>query len=438
MNEFLPIKDKKIGILGAGQSGIAAAKLAYKLGANVFVSDINKKNKINFKEKIQAEFGCHSNKILDSDFIIKSPGISRKSKIMKEILDSSMPIVSELEFASWFTESFIIALTGTNGKTTTVELINKILNEYGLKTFLGGNIGIPFSANVLEEICNKNNKQNNYHILEVSSFQLEDIKYFKPNIAVILNIKPDHLDRYDSFSDYYDTKLNIIKNQDQDCYIVINKYIDINQKYNSHVINFFISNEKIFINDLEKTIDLETIKLIGNHNFENITAASIVSDLCGVNEKSMINTINNFIPLPHRLEKINIKSNKNYYNDSKATNLSSTIAALESVGDNVILILGGIDKNLDDFTNLKKYKNKIKHIVLYGLSRDRIKNQICSFFSISDFRLFKNAIKKSIELSNSHDNILFSPACASFDQFKNYKERGNSFKEIILEHYDAN
>ena len=438
MNKFLPIKNKKIGILGAGQSGIAAAQLAYELGANVFVSDINKKNKINFKEDIKTEFGYHSNKILDSDFIIKSPGISRKSKIMKEILESSTPIVSELEFASWFTKSFIIALTGTNGKTTTVELINKILSDYGLKTFLGGNVGIPFSTNVLREICNKNSKKNNFHVLEVSSFQLEDIKYFKPNIAIILNIKPDHLDRYNSFSDYYETKLNIIKNQDKDCYAIINKYIDINKKYNSNIIKFSISNGKIVINDLEKLINVEAIKLIGNHNFENITAASVVSDLCGVDEKSMLNTINNFIPLPHRLEKINIQSNKNYYNDSKATNLSSTIAALESIGDNIILILGGIDKNLDDFTNLKKYKNKIKHVVLYGLSRDRIKNQISSFSSTSDFKFFKNAIKKSIQLSDSHDNILLSPACASFDQFKNYKERGNSFKEIILEHYDAN
>ena len=154
MNNFLPIQDKKIGILGAGLSGLAAANLAYKLGANVFITDSNKNNKINIKG-IDSEIGNHSSKILNSDFIIKSPGISRKSKIMKNILNSSIPIVSELEFASWFTKSFIIALTGTNGKTTTIELINNILKDYGLKTFLGGNIGIPFSKNVLDEINNK-------------------------------------------------------------------------------------------------------------------------------------------------------------------------------------------------------------------------------------------------------------------------------------------
>jgi len=434
MNHFLPINNKKIGILGAGKSGLAAAELAYKLGANVFISDFNKQNKVILKG-IKSEFGNHSNKIMDSDFIIKSPGISRKSKIIKTILDSSIPIVSELEFASWFTKSFIIALTGTNGKTTTVELINKILNDYGLKTFLGGNIGTPFSMNVLKELNSKSSKENNFHILEVSSFQLEDIKYFKPNIAIILNISPDHLDRYDSFLDYYNTKLNITKNQDKNCHVIINKHITTNKKYHSNVIKFCISNNKIIINKLEKSINIEKTKLFGKHNYENIAVASIVSDLCGIKEKSMINTINNFIPLPHRLEKINIQSNKNYYNDSKATNLSSTIAALECIDSNIILILGGIDKNNDDFRGLKKYKNKIKNILLYGESRNKIKNQINSFSNIFIFKNFKNAIKKSIQLSVPQDNILLSPACASFDQFKNYKERGNYFKEIILNNY---
>jgi UDP-N-acetylmuramoylalanine--D-glutamate ligase len=437
MNNFLPITDKKIGILGAGLSGLAAAELAQKLGANVFVTDFNKKNKINIKG-IDSEYGNHSNKILNSDFIIKSPGISRKSKIMKIILNSSIPVVSELEFASWFTESFIIALTGTNGKTTTVELINNILKDHGLNTFLGGNIGVPFSRNVINELNNKNNKKDNFHILEASSFQLEDIKYFKPNISIILNISPDHLDRYDSFKDYLNAKLNILINQDKECYAIINNN-DLNvsnEKYDAKIINFSFLNNKLVINNSDKSIDVSTTKLIGTHNHENIAAASIVSNLCGIKEKSIINSINNFKPLSHRLEKINIKSNKNYYNDSKATNLSATLAALESIDRNIILILGGIDKNNSDFSILKNYSSKIKNIILYGQSRDDIKSKISNYFNICTYKYFKDAVEQSIKLSERKDNILLSPSCASFDQFNSYKERGNYFKEIIFNSYE--
>ena len=437
MNNFLPIQNKKIGILGAGLSGLAAAELAYKLGANVFISDFNKGNKIKI-DGIESEFGKHSDKILDSDLIIKSPGIPRKSKIMKSICNSSIPIVSELEFASWFTKSFIIALTGTNGKTTTVELINNIFKDYGLETFLGGNIGIPFSKNVLDEINNKNNQKYNFHILEVSSFQLEDIKYFKPNISIILNIKPDHLDRYNSFEDYLNTKLNILINQDKECYAIINNN-DVNiasKKYNTNIINFSFSDDKIIINDSVQSINTGSTKLSGFHNYENIAVASMVSNLCGVKQKSMINSINNFNPLSHRLEKLNIKSDKNYYNDSKATNLSATLAAIESIDNNIILILGGIDKNNSDFSILKNYSNKIKNIILYGQSRNDIENKISNFFTLFIYKNFKDAVTKSIELSKLKDNILLSPACASFDQFNSYQERGDYFKQIILREYE--
>ena len=437
MNNFLPIQDKKIGILGAGLSGLAAANLAHKLGANVFITDSNKNNKINIKG-IDSEIGNHSSKILNSDFIIKSPGISRKSKIMKNILNSSIPIVSELEFASWFTKSFIIALTGTNGKTTTVELINSILKDYGFKTFLGGNIGVPFSKNVLDEINSNNNNERNFHILEASSFQLEDIKWFKPNISIILNISPDHLDRYDSFQDYLSAKLNILINQDQKCYAIINSN-DVKtsiKQYNTNIINFSLSNNKIIINNSNKLMNIKTTKLSGIHNYENIAAASIVSNLCGVTKKSIINSINNFEPLSHRLEKINIKTNKNYYNDSKATNLSATLAAIESIDKNIILILGGIDKNNSDFTILKKYSNKIKNIILYGQSRNDIKDKIPNSFRVSIYQKFKDAVEESIKISKSKDNILLSPSCASFDQFNSYKERGNYFKEIIFNAYE--
>ena len=443
MNCFLPINNKKIGILGAGKSGMAAAKLAHNLGADVFISDLNKKDKIS--KEIRYEFGKHSKEILKSDIVIKSPGIDNKSKIVKEIIDLSIPLVSEIEFASWFTDSFIIALTGTNGKTTTIQLINNILKRGGLKTFLGGNVGIPFSENVFDEIFNKDYKKNDtkkvFHILEISSFQLEDIKYFKPNISIILNITPDHLDRHKSFKSYLDTKLKILTNQNDKCYAIINKNdVKISkQKYKSNIIEFYISESgEMIVNDKIKIMDIQNSKLLGSHNYQNILAASIVADLCKISDKLILESINFFKPLYHRLEKLTPIKNIIYYNDSKATNLSATVAAIESIDKNIILILGGIDKNNSDFSILKNYKSKIKHIILYGQSRHHIEKQINNFFNLISYSDFKKAIKKAIKISVLNDNILFSPACASFDQFKNYKERGNYFKEIISNYYDQN
>ena len=439
MNNFLPINNKKIGILGAARSGLAAANLALKLGASVFVSDINKSNQ-NKIDGIKYEFGKHSNKILKSDLIIKSPGINNKSKIIKKINALSIPIISEIEFASWFTNGSIIALTGTNGKTTTVELINNILKNEGLITFLGGNIGMPFSSNVLKELDNKN-YQNFFHILEISSFQLENIKYFKPNISIILNIAPDHLDYHDTFNNYLNAKLKITMNQDKNCYAILNdKNIpSIHQKSKANEIRFKISKDKkLFIKNKEESLDINNSFLIGNHNYENILAAFITCKLCGLNKKSIINSINKFKSLPHRLEKLVFKLNQIFYNDSKATNLHATFAALDSIDSNIILILGGIDKNNTDFSLLIKYKHKIKKIILYGESRDLINKQIKSLFNIFSYHSFEKAINKSIQIIEDNYNVLLSPACSSFDQFKNYKERGNYFKKIVSKYYDKN
>ena len=436
INKFLPIKNKKVGILGAGLSGLAAAELAHKLGAKVFLSDLNKKNKTKIKD-IQFEFGEHSNKILESDFIIKSPGISRNSEIMKVLLNSSIPIISELEFASWFTNSFIIALTGTNGKTTTVELINSILKKCGLKTLLGGNIGVPFSKNIIHEMNDKNTSKY-FHILEVSSFQLEDIKYFKPNISIILNVTPDHLDRYDSYKDYLNSKLNIFLNQDKYCHAIINSD-DItlsNKNCSANIIKFYTSNKKIIIDGFENSIDLKSTNLYGYHNYENVVVADMVAKLCDLDKNKVINAINDFNSLPHRLEKIKFKSDRNYYNDSKATNLSAMLAAVESIDSNIILILGGIDKNNSNFSILKKYSSKIKNIILYGQSRNFIKDKLSDFYSLFIYSEFKDAVIQSIQLAKPNDNILLSPACASFDQFNSYKERGNYFKKIVLSYHE--
>ena len=439
MNSFLPINNKKISVLGAGKSGVAAAKLAYNLGANVFISDINVKNKISIKG-VKSEFGKHSERILESDIVIKSPGINNSSNLIQKIINHSIPIVSEIEFASWFTNGFIIALTGTNGKSTTVELIYNILKNYGLNTFLSGNIGTPFSEVVLSEIINKVNDEK-FHVLEISSFQLEDIKYFKPDISIILNIKPDHLDRYDCFQDYVNQKLKILVNQDSNCYTIINEsdIQDFQNKKNINTIKFSsLKDTKFLVNGKSRLININNSNLLGTHNLENILVSILVSELCGVSDDVCLNTINKFNPPNHRLEKLNFNSNVTFYNDSKATNLPATIAAINTLDKNIILILGGIDKNKSNFCVLEKYKNKIKNIILYGDSRKFIEKQISSYFNIFSFSNFDQAIKKSISLSDSGDNILCSPACASFDQFNNYKDRGNCFKKIISDHYAKN
>ena len=439
MNKFLPINNKKVGILGAAKSGLAAAQLANNLGAEVFLSDIKSFSNIKI-DGIEFEFGKHSNKILDSDLIIKSPGINNNSKIIKKIKDSSIPIVSEIEFASWFTDGFIIALTGTNGKTTTVELINSILKNDGFVSLLGGNIGVPFSTNVLYEKNNLNDDQI-FHVLELSSFQLEDIKYFKPNISIILNVSPDHIDYHENFSNYLDAKLKITMNQDINCHAIINEcdISNLHKKSKAKEIKFKVSkNDSFFVKGKKIELDIENSLLKGTHNYENILSAFIACKLCGLKNESIIKSINVFRPLPHRLEKISFKSDTIFYNDSKATNLHATCAAIDSIESNIILILGGIDKNNSDFSILKKYQNKIQKIILYGESREFINQQLANYFDIYSYQNFDKAVYKSIEVSKSKNNILLSPACASFDQFKNYEERGNYFKEIISNYYEKN
>ncbi len=438
MNKFLPIHNKKIGILGAARSGLAAAQLANNLGADVFISDSNNLSNVKI-DGVECEFGKHSNRILDSDLVIKSPGIKNNSKIIQKINSVSIPIVSEIEFASWFTNGFIIALTGTNGKTTTVELIDSILKNNGFISFLGGNIGVPFSTNVLNE-RNNSNRDDFFHVLEVSSFQLDDIKYFKPNISIILNISPDHIDYHKNFDNYLNAKLKITMNQDINCHAIINEnqISNIHQKSKAKEIKFKVLENSFFLKGKKIELDISKSLLKGQHNYENILSAFIACKLCGLENESITNSINAFNPLPHRLEEISFKSESIFYNDSKATNLHATCAAIDTIKSNIILILGGIDKNNSDFSILKKYKNKIQKIILYGESREFINKQLASYFDIYSYQNFDKAVYKSIQLSNSSDNILLSPACASFDQFKNYEERGNYFKEIVFNYYEKN
>jgi len=421
-------KDTKLGILGAGQSGLAASKLARYLGFNVFLSDFNKDIPEVVINGIEFEKGKHSKKLLESNFIIKSPGIPNNIDIIKKAIKKNIPIISEIEFASWFSLSPIIGLTGTNGKTTTVNLIHNIFSKAGFQSMIGGNIGIPFSENVYTELLNK--KRKSIHILELSSFQLEHIIYLSLEVACILNISEDHLDRYNDFNKYIQAKLNILDAVKDDGSVVYNNNDKILSKktYNIHnVISFNLDDIK------SNKLKLEDIPLKGKHNHSNIAAALAISKIYNIDIETFREVIRNFNPLPHRLEYILTWNNTEIYNDSKATNIDSMIVAIDAFKKDIIMVVGGSNKgNVDFLKALKEYSNKLVFIACYGESGELIFNQIKNHIKSSYNKDFKISVLDAISRCKGDDVLLFSPGCASYDQFDDYIERGNKFKEIIF------
>ena len=442
------MKYKKVTILGYGKSGIAAAKLADALNIQVFISESRKDLTNLIGSQFKYEVGVHSDKIYDSDAIIVSPGISNKKKIKQNAINRGVDFISEIEFASLFTHSKIIGITGSNGKTTVSELLYKILNESGISVMLGGNTGVPLSNNVFNEI--KLNKSNEYHIVELSSFQLEDIDVFNPEISCILNISPDHLDRYDNnFENYAKTKFNILKNYTKEkCKFIYNAddrvILSLINKYpNNDFISFSLKdksngnfiNRGTFYYDNKACIKVKDLKIKGLHNQLNILAALSICDQINIDMDTINESIINFNPVEHRIEHFKKFENINFYNDSKATNIRSTIAAVNSFSENIILLLGGIDKSCTDFfTYLEKYLSRIRIILCYGQSGKYIYNQIKPHYnSIYLDDSFNDMLKKLISLIKPYDNVLLSPGCTSFDQFDSFESRGAHFKNYINE-----
>ena len=379
-------------------------------------------------EGIDFEVGGHSDKILDSDLIIKSPGIPNDISIIKKAIKKNIPIISEVEFASWFSDSPIIGVTGTNGKTTTVYLIHNIFLKAGFKSMLGGNVGIPFSDNVYKEILSE--KKNRIHILELSSFQLEHIPYLSLDIACILNISRDHLDRYNSFEKYINTKLNIIKAVKPDGFIIFNNddYLlkeKIINKNNMIPFSYKDVQSKIF--------KLDKIHLRGIHNHSNISAALAISKIYNIDFEIFIRSIEKFQPLPHRIEYVLTLNKTKIYNDSKSTNIDSMSVAIDTFNQNIVIIVGGVDKESSNFLNIfRQYSNKITHVICYGESGESIFNQIKNHIKSSYNKNFEISVSNAISKCKGDDVLLFSPGCASYDQFENYIDRGNKFKEIIF------
>ena len=447
--EQIDIKDIPIAVLGMGKSGTSAGRLAHHLGAQVIVSDKNNNIEINenadelLSNGINVETGRHSKHIYDSSLWIISPGISKDSKIVKKGKNLGIPIIGEIEFASWFTNSPIISITGSNGKTTTVTALNKMCQTKNFKGFLGGNIGTPFSDNVLKELNGKDQKV--IHILEISSFQMEYIHHFKPHICVFLNISADHLNRHGSIQEYIKMKLNMAKNLDKNDYIVYNSDDDVLRDcFNNHIAKKFpfsidksdtiISLNETKIVDLEGNIlaNKKDIIIPGEHNLLNLLAASTAAKLVKVPNQKIIDAFKSFSGVPHRLEKFLIKNNITYINDSKSTNLESVIVAIKSMIMPTILIMGGINKG-SDFRLLLPYlkHSHVNLIITYGDAGGEILSAIGDAVRSFNKTDLNSAVKSAQSKATPGDTILLSPGCASFDQFKNFEDRGEKFKEIV-------
>ena len=424
--------------------------LAQKKGFDVFVSDkgkikeeyksMLKLNKIKFEEEKHTE-----ELILNADEIVKSPGIPDKSLIIKEALKREIPVVSEIEFASRYTDAKIIGITGTNGKTTATSLTYHILKNAGLNVGLGGNIGKSFALQVAEN-------NYDYYVLELSSFQLDGMFKARLNIAVLLNITPDHLDRYEyEFENYIRSKFRIAQNQtSNDVFIyckddeITNKYINLNIS-EAKLIPFsiketveegaFLENESeliININNNPFSMSIHDLALQGKHNIYNSMAAGIAAKVLEIRKDIIRDSLSDFENIEHRLEFVTKVHGIDFINDSKATNVNSTWYALESMNSPVVWIVGGVDKG-NDYNMLKDLvKEKVKAIICLGTENEKIHKAFSSIVpSIVDANSADEAVKRAYQLSKNGDVVLLSPACASFDMFENFEDRGRQFKKAV-------
>lgn len=446
------METKRIVILGAGESGVGAAMLAQKQGYDVFVSDfgpIADRYKTALQEmNVYFEEQQHTDAlILNATEVIKSPGIPSTAPIIKSLNKSGIPVISEIEFAKRYTKAKTVCITGSNGKSTTSLLTYYILKNAGLNVGLAGNIGQSFAAQVATA-------EFDWYVLEISSFMLDDMFEFKADIAVLLNITPDHLDRYDyKLENYAASKMRIIQNQTaNDVFIYCaddeetNKALKLTkilaQQYPFSIhkkieAGAYLADENILINTPPKdlfTMSISELALQGKHNIYNSMASGIVAKVLELRNNTIRESMGNFKNIEHRLEFVAKISDVTYINDSKATNVNSTWYALESVGTDVVLIMGGVDKG-NDYAMLKDLvRSKVRAIVCLGKDNKRIHEAfeddveiIVNTFSANE------AVQVAYHLAKKGNTVLLSPACASFDLFKNYEDRGNQFKAAVKE-----
>jgi UDP-N-acetylmuramoylalanine--D-glutamate ligase len=438
----------RIVILGAGESGAGAAVLAQKKGFDTFVSDmslIKDKYKAMLNERgIQWEEGKHTEElILNADEVIKSPGIPNDAPIILKLKNQGTPIISEIEFAGRYTNAKMICITGSNGKTTTTSLIYHIFKKAGLNVGLAGNIGQSLAYQVAE--CNYD-----YYVIELSSFQLDNMYKFHANIAVLMNITPDHLDRYGfEMQNYVDAKFRIIQNQtDDDAFIFWNddpiiqkelhkygihgQYFPFAEKNEEGVAAFTEENKVYFTRPIAFNMEQEELALTGTHNLFNSMAAGISANIAGIRKECIREALNDFKGVEHRLEKVARVKGVDYINDSKATNVNSCWYALQSMKTKTVLILGGKDKGNDYNEIADLVKEKCSGLIFLGLHNEKLHDFFGNFgLPIVDVQSMPDAVNAAYNMAKKGETVLLSPCCASFDLFKSYEDRGNQFKECV-------
>lgn len=441
----------RLVILGGGESGVGTAILGQQKGYDVFVSDFGK-IKENYKEVLSIngiawEDEKHTEElIMNADLVMKSPGIPEKAPIVKKLIEKGIPVISEIEFAVQFTDATTIGITGSNGKTTTTLLTYHLLKEAGLNVGLAGNIGKSFAWQVAE------NKHDIY-VLELSSFQLDGIINYKPHIAIITNISPDHLDRYNyDYNLYIGSKFRITKNQTEADYLIYDNEDEAiqnwlkNNKIKANKVPFSLitkpENQGAFLedNNINSTINKELftmpineLALEGKHNIKNAMAATAVAQLLNIRKQTIRESLTNFQGVEHRLEKVLKIQGVQYINDSKATNVNSVFYALDSMTTPTVWIVGGVDKGNDYDELMPLVREKVKAIVCLGVDNTKIIN---AFNNVVDVMVETTSMSEAVQLAQrlaeKGDSVLLSPACASFDLFENYEDRGQQFKQAIF------
>lgn len=440
-------KEQNIAVLGAGESGVGAAILAKVKGHKVFVSslnaiDINHKKSL-VENQIEFEEGGHSMEVLKQyDIVVKSPGIPSNAKIVLELIEVGAAIISEIELGFRYSKGRIIAITGSNGKTTTSLLTHQLLKRAGMNVGLAGNIGSSYALQVAYD-------DKDWYVLEISSFQLDDMVHFSPHIAIVTNITPDHLDRYEySLDKYADSKLSIVKNMTPQDYLIYNLDDEISlaamERINikSKLIPFsliqkveegaYMENQIITLTINKEKMGIEELALQGKHNACNSMAAGLAAKLLSIRKEVIRDSLADFETIEHRLEPVLEVFGIEFINDSKATNVNSTFYALESMKRPTIWIAGGVDKG-NDYSQLQSLvKSHVKAIVCLGKDNDKIIQEFAnSVDMIVETQSMADAVNMAYSLGEKGDAVLLSPACASFDLFENYEDRGRQFKERV-------
>ncbi len=446
----MELKDKNVLILGLAVSGVSTAKALDKLGSKVTVTDMKTKEELGEQLAelkgidISYVLGSNDVNLNDIDLIVKSPGIPVDIPIIVNALNKGIEVITDIELAYRLSKNKYIAITGTNGKTTTTALTGELIKKAGIKCHVTGNIGVG----ILWETVNAD--KDDIFVIEASSFQLESTKYFKPEISIITNITPDHLNWHKTFDNYVEAKKKVLINQQNGDYTILN-YDDsllreIGKNLKSNLIYFSASNKldrgvyvddfQIVANDGVKAVnimDCRDIKIPGKHNLENALAVVSIGWALGINNDIVAATLKEFEGVEHRIEYVDSISDISFYNDSKGTNPDASIKAIEALKEPIILIAGGMDKGTGFEEFIESFNNKVKALVLLGETREKIKDTAISkgFSNIYIVDSIEEAVNKSFELAVPGDNILLSPACASWDMFKSYEERGRIFKQAV-------